>query len=58
MGLGGSHIMHSRWRRISEDCILSECLERSALFNTCRKALGHLMKFTQRGIPYRLGLAG
>ena len=30
----------------------------SALFNTCRKALGHLMKFTQCSIPYRLGLAG
>ena len=32
--------------------------DRSALFNTCRKALGHLMKFTQRSIPYRFGLAG
>ena len=31
---------------------------RSALFNTCRKALGHLMKFTQRSIPYRFRLAG
>ena len=32
---------------------------RSALFNICRKALGHLMKFTQRSIPaYRFGLAG
>ena len=30
----------------------------SALFNTCRKALGHLMKFTQPSIPYRFGLAG
>ena len=30
----------------------------SALFNICRKALGHLMKFTQRSIPYRFGLAG
>ena len=30
---------------------------RSALFNICRKALGHLMKFTQRSIPYRFGLA-
>ena len=30
----------------------------SALFNTCRKALGHLMKFTKRSIPYRFGLAG
>ena len=26
---------------------------RSALFNICRKALGHLMKFTQRSIRYR-----
>ena len=34
------------------------CKARSALFNICRKALGHLMKFTQRGIPYRFGLAG
>ena len=25
---------------------------------TCRKALGHLMKFTVRSIPYRFGLAG
>ena len=30
----------------------------SALFNICRKALGHLMKFTQRNIRYRFGLAG
>ena len=30
----------------------------SALFNICRKALGHLRKFTQRSIPYRFGLAG
>ena len=30
----------------------------SALFNICRKALGHLMKFTQHSIPYRFGLAG
>ena len=30
----------------------------SALFNICRKALGHLMKFTQRSIPYRFELAG
>ena len=28
----------------------------SALFNICRKALGHLTKFTQRSIPYRFGL--
>ena len=27
---------------------------RPGLFNICRKALGHLMKFTQRSIPYRL----
>ena len=31
--------------------------EGSALFNICPKALGHLMKFTQRSIPYRFGLA-
>ena len=35
-----------------------EGLTWSALFNICRKALGHLMKFTQCGIPYRFGLAG
>ena len=28
----------------------------SALFNICRKALGHLTKFTQCSIPYRFGL--
>ena len=37
---------------------LEEELTGSALFNTCRKALGHLLKFTQRNIPYRLGLTG
>ena len=30
----------------------------SALFKISRKALGHLMKFTQGSIPYRFGLAG
>ena len=28
----------------------------AALFNICRKALGHLMQFTQRSIPCRFGL--
>ena len=28
----------------------------SALFNIRRKALGHLIKFIQRSIPYRFGL--
>ena len=32
--------------------------EGSAHFNICRKALGHLMTFTQRSVPYRFGLAG
>ena len=28
----------------------------AALFNICRKALGHLMQFTQHSIPCRFGL--
>ena len=35
----------------------SDICFRSALFNICRKALGHLMKFTQRSIPCRLSTA-
>ena len=41
----------------SDDTSLAVLL-RSALFNICRKALGHLMKFTQRSIPYRFRFAG
>ena len=37
---------------------VNDSVERSALFNIRRKALEHLMKFTQRSIPYRFGLAG
>ena len=39
--------------RISLPQFHKTSLQRSALFNIRRKALGHLMKFTQRSIPYR-----
>ena len=45
---------------LRQELRLYKCLlrtERSVLFNICLMAFGHLMKFTQRSIPYRLGLA-